>query len=579
MNPTRLVVIPTTEILANVDERTITGCLVPFGEVGQTNAGPIIVEAEHIDLPADPVVIGLNLDHGGPRKGIGHAVKVWKEAQGIMATFAIAKTPAGDAALADALDPNGKRRALSGEFDVVLGQFDTTVNARRSMPGGILWGGASVERGAFPSARVLAELAEAVPSEFEAPERASSSRYVSEFKDEDGATWRRVEENVSTTTVTKVTDDPEADPAEDTEEKGSDVTEQQETVQAGYVPGTMIEGGPAVLANRLPTLQTIAAALVDVKTHKSKAAQSSVEVLAALSDLTLTGAGSLPGAALQPNWMGLIAEGVTYVQEYITLFNPGTEIYAGGKKGYKLRRGTAGAPLDAPLDGSWAGNKQPVKSYQGFTETHGSVLDRWAIAEDIGREFYDLPGGMEFVVAFLQFLQEDYLVWQDDLALAYAVAAAGAPTAPDVSKYPTNYPAALGHLIQGILRVKRRKPDGRRDTPTFAVMNDIDYEELIYAAGGEQNLPAFVNIALSTSGNGTVDGNVEVVNGDIGIEETGATLVGASYAIDFDRPAGGLLEVDALDLARGGVDKGAHGYLQTFVKRPEALELIGTADA
>lgn len=574
---TRVVVIPTTEILANVDERTITGCLIPFGEVGMTNAGPIIVEAGHVDIPTDPVVVGLNLDHGGPRNGLGPARKVWEEPQGIMATFSVAKTPAGDAALADAQDPNGKRRALSGEFDIVLGAFDASANARRSMPGGVLWGGALVERGAFPSARVLAELAEAVPSEFEAPERASSSRYVSEFTDEDGATWRRVEENVSTTTVTKVTDDTEADPAEDTEEEGSTVTE-QETVQAGYVPGTMIEGGAAVLAGRLPDLNTIMAALVDVKTHKAKAAQSSVEVLAALSDLTLTGAGSLPGAALQPNWMGLIAEGVPYVQEYITLFNPGSEIYAGGKKGYKLRRGTAGAPLTAPLDGTWAGNKTPVKSYQGFTESHASVLDRWAIAEDIGREFYDLPGGMEFVLAFLQFLQEDYLIWQDELALAYAVAAAGAPIAPNSPALPANYPTALKHLIQGILAVKRRKADGRRDTPTFAVVNDIDFEELIYAAGGEQNLPAFVNVSLSTAGNGTVDGNVQVVNGDIGIEDTGAVLVGASYAIDFDRPAGGLLEVEALDLARGGVDKGVHGYLQTFVKRPEALVLVGTAD-
>lgn len=575
---TRVVVIPTTEILANVDERTITGCLIPFGEVGMTNAGPIIVEAGHVDIPTDPVVVGLNLDHGGPRNGLGPARKVWEEPQGIMATFAVAKTPAGDAALADAQDPNGKRRALSGEFDIVLGAFDASANARRSMPGGILWGGALVERGAFPSARVLAELAEATPNEFEAPERASSSRYVSEFTDDDGARWRRVEENVSTTTVTKVTDeDPEADPAEENEEEGSPVTN-QETVQAGYVPGTMIEGGATVLAGRLPDLTTIIAALVDVKTHKARAQQSSVEVLAALSDLTLTGAGSLPGAALQPNWMGLIAEGVPYVQEYITLFNPGSDIYAGGKKGYKLRRGTQANPLAAPLDGNWPGNKAEVKSHKGFTETHSSVLDRWAIAEDIGREFYDLPGGMEFVLAFLQFLQEDYLIWQDDLALAYAVAAAGAPIAPNSPALPANYPTALKRLIQGILAVKRRKADGRRDTPTFAVVNDIAFEELIYAAGGEQNLPAFVNIALSTSGNGTVDGNVQVVAGDIGIEETPAALVGASYAIDFDRPAGGLLEVEALDLAHGGVDKGVHGYLQTFVKRPEALKLIGEAD-
>jgi hypothetical protein len=191
---------------------------------------------------------------------------------------------------------------------------------------------------------------------------------------------------------------------------------------------------------------------------------------------------------------------------------------------------------------------------------------------------WDLPGGLDFVLAFLRLQQEDYLIWQDDLALSYTVATAGAPVAPDTAAYPANYPAALGHLIQGILAVKKRKTDGRRDTPTFAIVNDIDYEQLIYAAGGEQNLPAFVNIALSTSGSGTVDGNVQVVNGDDAIDNSGAVIVVCSYAIDFDRPAGGLLEVDALDLARGGVDKAVHGYLQKFVKRPEALVLIGTAD-
>ena len=578
MNTTRIQVAPTTEIFANIDERTITGLLVPFGEVGQTNAGPIIVQAEHIDIPTDPIVVNLNLDHAGARSGIGPAFKVWKEPRGIMATFTVARTPEGDAALTDARDPNGRRRALSGEFDIILGEYDPVAKARRSLPGGKLWGAALVERGAFPSARVLAELAPG-----ETASDTISSEYV--YEDFDGRKYKRVYEAESTTeeipggetTTTVITSTETEITSDDTE--GEPIVAEQETVQAGAIPGTAVEGGgTAVLAARAPSIQTIAQAISDLKTNRND--QKSVEVLAALSDLTMTGAGSLPGTALQPNWMGLLADGIAYVQEYITLFNPGTEIYAGGKKGYKMKRGTQAAPLPAPLDGTWAGNKTPIKSYQGFTETHTSVLDRWAIGEDIGREFYDLPGGLDFVLAFLTFIQEDFNIWQDELALSYAVATAGAPIAP-AGPYLTDatYPKALGHLIQGILAVRKRKTDGRRDTPTFAIMNDLDYEELLYASGGEQNLPAFVNIALSTAGVGTVDGGVQITNGDVGIDDTGATLVGASYAIDFDRPAGGLLEVDALDLARGGVDKAAHGYLQTFVRRPEALKLIGVADA
>lgn len=569
------------EVLASLDERTITGLLVPFHEVGQTNAGRFTVEAGSIELPADPDVVTLNVDHDRYQP-VGRATRLWQTAQGIMASFSIGRTPQGDAVLADALNPAGRRRALSAEFK-------TDIDANRIARNGVLAGAAILAAGAFRSARVLAELAEDADDGAEAEGEGEvtaldKSEYV--YTDEDGRKYKRAYESVTTTEEieggtqsTTVTTSTETELTGSTETEEEAIVAEQETVQAGYVPGTMIAGGAAVLAGRLPTLETIVSALVDVKAHKARASQESVEVLAALSDITLTGANSLPGDALQPNWMGLIAEGVPYVQEYITLFNPGTEIYAGGKKGYKLRRGTKAAPQNGPFDGTWAGNKQPVKSYQGFTESHTSVLDRWAIAEDIGREFYDLPGGMEFVVAFLQFLQEDYLIWQDDLALSYAVAAAGAPVAPNSPALPDNYPTALKRLIQGILAVKRRKADGRRDTPTFAIVNDAGFEELIYAAGGEQNLPAFVNIALSTSGNGTVDGNVQVVAGDIGIEDSPAALVGASYAIDFDRPAGGLLEVEALDLARGGVDKAVHGYLQTFVKRSEALVLVGTADA
>lgn len=555
------------EILASLDERTITGLLIPFGERSDTpTAGPggFTVEAGSIALPADPSVVTLNTDHDRYAP-VGRASNLWEQTGvGIMASFAIGRTPQGDAALADAINPAGTRRALSAEFK-------TDIDASGIARNGVLAGAALVKAGAFRSARVLAELAGEVTA-------LDKSEYV--YTDEDGKKYRRLYESVTTTEEveggtesTTVTTSTETEiTSDDTEEEP--IVAEQETVQAGVVPGTIAPSGQqAVLASRGPSGHDIAAAIAAVKQNRSD--RQAVEVLAALVDIVPADA----GAAIQPNWMGDIAAGITYVQEYITLFNPGGDISIGGKKGYKVHRGTAGAPQNAPMDGTWAGNKTAIKSNKGFVTEHSSVRDNWAMGEDIGREFWDLSGGLEFVLAFLRMQQEDYLIWQDDLALSYAVAAAGAPVAPNSPTLPDNYPAALKHLIQGILAVKKRKADGRRDTPTFAVVNDIDFEELIYAAGGEQNLPAFVDIAMSTDGKGTGDKNVHIVNGDIGIEDTGAALVGAGYAIDFDRPAGGLLEVDAIDLARGGIDKAVHGYLQTFVKRPEALVLIGTPDA
>src|SRR5690606_13051573 len=135
------------EVLANADDRTITGLVIPYGEKGRTNVGIFEVQAGAIGIPADPTVVGLNVDHDRfePR---GHAARIWETPAGIMASLTLAKTPEGDAALADARDPNGTRRCLSGEFRTGIKNGKAT--------GGMLSGVALVARGAFPSAMVLA---------------------------------------------------------------------------------------------------------------------------------------------------------------------------------------------------------------------------------------------------------------------------------------------------------------------------------------------------------------------------------------------------------------------------------------
>ncbi|MCK8465866.1 hypothetical protein M0722_01545 [Microbacterium sp. KSW4-16] len=573
-NTTRITVEPTTEIIANVDERTITGMLIPFGEVGRTNAGPIIVEAEHIDIPADPVVVGLNLDHAGPRAGIGPAFKVWKEPTGIMATFSVARTPAGDAALADARDPNGKRRALSGEFDVVLGEFDPTANARRSRPGGVLWGAALVERGAFPSARVLAE------------EVTSEDHSETVYTDENGKTYRRVYDSVTTeeqtddgteTTITTTITE------EETEADAEVETEEETTVTATAVPATHRSGAPLATANaRQHDLQTVFAAFAAAKDAfklGGRAPEDATAVLAALSDITITGPGSLPvgGDVLQENWVGQLYQGIPYERQYINLGTLGTNITAAGKKGYTLERGTAGAPV-THFDGTWAGNKTPINSGVGFTASAASELFRFAFGVDIAREFFDLPGGAEVVEAFLRLIAEDHLVWSDEIALDTWVSVAGAPIAP--STYPGTagheYADAIGMMIQGILAVKAKKADGRRDVPTFAIANELAYEQLVYSP--KDQIPEFVTFGANTSEGITADG-LRVVVGDTGIEDTPSVIVGSSKAVEFDELAGGPLHIDALDLAKGGIDKAIHGYLQRFIVRPEAVVHVGVVDA
>ena len=89
------------ELTANVEERTISGKIVPVGtgEIGSTSAGRVIFENGSIELPADPKKVKLLNQHNtkDPR---GRAI-FFNEVQndGIYATFAVSKSDKGTQSL------------------------------------------------------------------------------------------------------------------------------------------------------------------------------------------------------------------------------------------------------------------------------------------------------------------------------------------------------------------------------------------------------------------------------------------------------------------------------------------------
>ena len=548
-------------VLANLEERTISGRLIPYGEEGRTNQGRFMVEAGTIDLAdaiADPSTISLNLDHV-PYQNVGRATSVWEQPDGVWASWSIARTPAGDAALADAISPTGTRKRLSGEFGPVV------IRAGKLVAGHArLWGSAIVPQGAFPSAMVLA-------ADTPDPEENEPTTQ--------GAPTMADEPQPTTTLAAPVAT------IEPTVPAAAPVPVEQPAMVAASitpVPATL-PGAPAAHTQPVNETHQVLAALNALRTNPRDA--GAMQVLAAITDVTMSGTNPLPGAGvLRPNWLGKLYQGIPYFREYAPLLNLGTDISAAGKLGMKVFRGTAASPL-GPQDGTWPGNKQPINGYRGDSNTIGSLLYRFAIGNDIDRSLYDLPGGAEVVEEFLKLVIEDYLYWSDRIARETILSAAGAPVAPISypAVYNTNGTTGLAMLIQGILAVKARKADQRRDVPTFAIANDAAFTQMAYAAGGDQNLPEFITLSLaslalpqSTIGN---VGGIVVVNGDTGISGTPSVIVGSKLGIDFDELNGETpLVIDAIDIARGGIDKAAHGYVQTFVKRPEAFVSIGVAD-
>jgi hypothetical protein len=90
-----------SELTANVEERTISGKIVPAGtgEVGNTSAGKVVFEKGAITLPEDPKTIKL-LNQHDMKQPLGKASSFSEDSQGnIFASFKISRSNRGSEAL------------------------------------------------------------------------------------------------------------------------------------------------------------------------------------------------------------------------------------------------------------------------------------------------------------------------------------------------------------------------------------------------------------------------------------------------------------------------------------------------
>lgn len=565
------VIIDAGTLAFSEEDLTATGLLVPFGVKCRSNLGEFEVESGVFALPADTTGSPLNIEHKR-EDVVGGIAKAWEQPEGVMGTFKFANTEEGRAAFADA--KSGKRKNLSAEVAKV-----TIRNGKAT--GGRLFGAALVERPAFAGATLLAaeDTDAAVPSEYDAPERSSRSQYVTEFTDEDGAKWRRVEENVSTTTVTKVTDETNAAPAEDdTEEEESTMTASAVAETGAKVPDTLLASAPA--GEEEVDLGSVFASIAKIKNGMGDTSDAET-LLAALTDIKYNANGGLTTAAsgvLQPAWVGKLWQGRRYARKYIDL---ATHLFGGIQLG-----GRSGFTIDASgeLVQEWSGNKTEMPSGGATTATQKSVLRKYGWAADIAREWFDLEGGADVIEAFLQLVVDSYARVTDRRALTDIIAAA-AGTDNSRLVAPGTYPAVAGHdypIAMGMLIDAIEGVNDNEDEPAFAVVNPVAWRQLLFTP--KDLVPEYVQFSVRAgTGEGQADGKVIVKKAPAtyftGLDPAEpAVAAGAKGAIEFREQGTTPIQVDALDIARGGVDKAVLGYLETFVVREESLILLGTDD-
>lgn len=566
---------PEVGLFSRVDDtRTVRGLLLPFGELSRTSksqTAPVMFSAAAVALPRDPSAVTLNDEHS-QFAPIGRATSLEITDAGVVAEFSIFNTDEGDAYLA-----NPTKRKLSAEFGALVRNGQQAVRSR-------LTGAAVCTEGAFASA-ALFSLAEGVeeetttdvPSsdEYSAPDRDNSSITVSEFTDSEGVRWRRIEEYSSKSTVEKITD---SAPAEEDNQKEETMTASAAGTQT---PAPLATPGIAAPVAEDVDLHAVFSAMANLKNGSQ--VEDAESALFALADVKTTGAGALPGAGvIQPAWVGKLWQGKRYQRKYMDLVTRTVgPIDLGGRSGFRISQDTA-------LVQKRTGEKVELPTGSASTAKRDSTRDSYGYAADVAQEWNYLSGGAEVMQAFWEGVADSYakLTDEDALRTLFKVASQGDSStalsrrvAP--GSLPTGTPAnsayypGIVQLIQAIEAIGDADDDA-----SWAVVNPVLWSQLLFTP--KELLPEFVSLTVTAgTGTGSVDGKVVVKKAPQsffpGTKATDPQVIaGSKTAVEFKELGETPLTIDAVNVAKFGVDKSVVGFLETFIVRPESTVFIGT---
>lgn len=530
-------------LTASQTERTATGLLIPYGEECSSNLGRFKVDSGAFSIPSDLTGAGLTIEHEREQV-VGGISALHETPAGVVATFSFAATAEGDQALADARA--GKRSNLSAEVANVVLRAGRAVSGR-------IFGASLVKRGAFPSATLLAAAADTPVDANGQPitePTGSSSHSEDEYTDENGVTWRRVEDTatksetaddgtIKTTSTTTVTE--ETTPAQ------PDNT-QEDTVGAATVPGTLVAGQTASDETK-----------VDKSTFLGMLGKAMVTkdstLLAALADVKISGANTIGAAAIPPQYVGELWSGRQYQRRYIPLFGHG-DLTSTNVVGWKWAQ--------EPEVDVWNGNKSAIPTNVPTATPYNVGFQRFAGGWDIAREYIDF-GQQEIIDELMAKAVNSFAKKSDKWAIAQVLAAAtvapvGAmPVGADVVTTPT-----LVKLVRGALRVLTEADA----LPTFGIVDVAGYEEILLLK--ENNALKFLSTSL-----GLEEGQLEtfkfIPSADMA---AGDVLVGAKEAATVLELPGSPIRVNALDIVNGGVDEAVFGYASVKIDEPLALQLV-----
>jgi len=550
------------------DTRNIRGLLLPFGELSRPSSNgvePIEFSAASVKLPRDPSVVTLNVEHDRFNP-IGRALSLELTPAGVVAEFAIADTDEGDAYLANPV------RKLSAEVTGIVRDGARALASR-------LTGAAVCAAGAFASAGLFSiapddENAERVVT---AEELADLRARIQEIEDALSGASDDLDLPTSEEPDSEEPTPPSAPDEDPTDEQEFNMSDAVTEVAGAVVPATLLASAPTGKSSDVD-LSAVFSAMAAVKNGTSAQTADAESMLAALSDIKAEATGGLTTAGsgvIPPSFAGKLWQGKRYQSRYIDLANHQYGgISLGGRKGFKLAQGTA---LVAEVAN--AAQKVELPSGTATTSVFSSSIRKFGYAADIALEWSYLDGGADVLQAFWEGVVDSYAKVVDESALKdIFTVASKTSTALDrliaPNTYPTQYPAAMGQLIQGIEAVSDNNDDA-----SFAIVNPVAWTQLLFTP--KDLVPEFVEFSVGIGTGEASTGKVRVVKAPQSfftgtVATAPQVIVGAKNAIEFREQGTTPIQIDALEVAKFGVDRALVGFLETFIVRPESLALIGT---
>jgi hypothetical protein len=498
------------DLFANVEDRTIKGLLLPYGEASRTNltgTEPIEFSKGTITVPRDVTMVGLNLNHDR-FTWAGRVTELEDTDAGMVATFQVANTDEGDEALAAVAA--GRLTKLSAEVVKLVRNGAKAVSAK-------LTGAALVDDGAFASAALFA--------------------------------LGDVEDEPTTEPATADTETPE-EPAQ---------KEEEETVPEAQIPTGLPAREPvAVVEKKEPSKGDMFAAIEASYRGTATEEQFALvragltgKALFALNDVDYDGTNGV-GAKMTPtDWIGEI-QGVPYLQRYVSLFGQ-KSLRALNMAGWKWNVKPAGA--------AWTGNKDAISSNTPTITPVTEAASRWAGGHDIAREHIDFntPG---FFEAYNAAMRESFDRWLDTtIVLTEALAGATDIEASDPTGLDIG--AGLSAIIDGAASIVAAGL-----TPTAAVVSPELWVSI--AKTPQSDVLGYLNAQMSLTGEGSLDG-FRIIPAGAGQLTTGHVLVVARDAADVYTLPGSPIRAEAQNIANGGLDVGFFGYGGFLIKNAAGI--------